>query len=81
MPHLNCQEGDIVFIRATVLRACSDAFQVRIEDFPTLTITTWAPSSEIAKAEDIPLLKQIRQPDLKYLDPAYNGVSAKKLPK
>ena len=81
MPYRGYQKGDQVFIRATVLEACSDCFQVRIEDFPTVTITTWAPVSEIAKAEHIILLKPMRRGDLKYLDPAYNGVSAQKLPK
>ena len=60
MSHLNCQQGEVVFIRATVLQACSDAFQVRIEGYPGLAITTWAPVSEIAKAEDIALLKPKR---------------------
>jgi hypothetical protein len=81
MPYRDCQKGDEVFIRATVLEACSDAFQVRIEDFTSLTITTWAPVSEIAKAEDIARLKPVRRPDLKHLDPAYGGVNAQKLPK
>jgi hypothetical protein len=74
MQRLSYLPGDTVFVRATVLQACSDAFQIRIEDFPTITITTWAPPSEIAKVEDIALLKPIRRGDLKYLDPAYNGV-------
>lgn len=81
MPHLNCREGDIVYIRATVLSACSDAFQVRIEDYPNLVITTWAPAREIAKAEDIHLLKAMHRWDLSHQDPHYNGVNAQKLPK
>jgi hypothetical protein len=72
------QAGDEVFVRATVLEACSDAFQIRIQDFPTMTITAWAPRSEVAKAEDIVLLKPMRRRDLKYLDPAYEGVKAQK---
>jgi hypothetical protein len=72
MPYRTYQAGDEIFIRATVLQACSDAFQVRIEDFPNLTITTWAPVSEIAKMEDIERLKPRRRRDLKYLDAARN---------
>jgi hypothetical protein len=68
MPHRNYQSGETVYIRATVLQACSDAFQVRIEDYPNLTITTWAPVSEIAKPEDIARLRPVRRSDLNYLD-------------
>lgn len=53
MPSRKCLPGDEVYIRAVVLQACSDMFQVRIEDFPSVVITTWAPASEIARAEDI----------------------------
>ncbi|MDB5608132.1 MAG: hypothetical protein JWP25_5032, partial [Bradyrhizobium sp.] len=34
IPHLNCTEGDVVFVRATVVEAASDFFTVRIENFP-----------------------------------------------
>jgi hypothetical protein len=78
LPHVNCKEGDEVYIRAVVLRACSDAFQVRIEDHPTLTVTQWVPACEVSKKEDIGDLHPVRQPDLKYLDPAYNGVKCEK---
>jgi hypothetical protein len=81
MPYRTYQSGETVYIRATVLQACSDAFQVRIEDYPNLTITTWAPVSEIAKPEDIARLRPVRRPDLKYLDPAFTRVEAQKLPK
>jgi hypothetical protein len=53
MPHLNCTEGDVVFVRATVLEAAADCFKLRVEDFPTYAITFYAPSREIAKQEDI----------------------------
>lgn len=49
--------GDIVFIRAVVIEAMPDLFQVRIEDFPNLSITTYVPASEIAKLDDIDGLK------------------------
>lgn len=66
--------GDEVFVRATVILACSDAFQVRIEDYPSgMAMTTWVPRSEVADQEDIAFLKPPRRRDLKYLDPAYGG--------
>jgi hypothetical protein len=68
-PHLNCREGDVVFIRATVLEACSDQFQVVIDDRLGLSVTAWLPAAEIAKAEDMGHLKPMRRRvDLKYLE-------------
>lgn len=60
MPYLLCQAGDIVFVRARVLVAAADAFQIRIEHFPEYAFTTWAPPSEIARFEDIPRLRPLR---------------------
>lgn len=60
MPYRMYQAGDVVFVRAVVLEACSDFFQIRIEDFPRYAITTWAPVSEIAKAGDIARLRALR---------------------
>lgn len=62
MPSRLYQAGDIVFVRAVVLDPCSDVFQVRIEDYPKIAITTWVPASEIAKAEDIDRLRPLRFP-------------------
>ncbi len=59
MPSRSCQEGDTVFVRATVLSAGSTYFQIRIDDDTTMSITTWAPASEIAKAEDIGKLRPV----------------------
>jgi len=53
LPHSVCAKGDTVFIRATVIEACSDAFKVRIEDYPNLIITTWVPAGEVSRAVDI----------------------------
>jgi hypothetical protein len=61
MSYRNCREGDVVFVRATVVHACPELFQVRIEDHPSLTVTTWLPASEIAKAEDIAALRPMRR--------------------
>lgn len=67
MPYRNYQVGDQVFVRATVLEACSDLFQIRIEDVGSVAMTTWAPASEIAKVEDIGQLKPIRRSE-RFLD-------------
>jgi len=82
IPHLHLREGDKAYVRVTVLKTCSDAFQVRIEDFPKFIITTWVPASEVAKAEDIARLNIPRRRDLKYLDPHYlSEWERQKLPK
>lgn len=62
IPHLNCTEGDVVFVRATVIEAASDFFTIRIENFPRYVFTTFAPPSEIAKREDIDAMPPIRLP-------------------
>jgi hypothetical protein len=72
-PHLNCTEGDIVFIRATVIEAASDFFKIRVEDYPNWVVTAYVPVSEIAKAGDILDLRAPRRED--------NGVKSQKLPK
>ena len=60
MPSRLYQAGETVYVRATILVAQSDAFQIRIEDFPRVSITAWAPPSEVARFEDIGLLKPRR---------------------
>ena len=60
MPYLKCLPGDIVYVRARVLVAASDAFQIRIEHFPEYAFTTWAPPSEIARLEDIARMRPLR---------------------
>jgi hypothetical protein len=67
MPSRSCQAGDTIFIRATVLEAGSNYFQVVIEDNHTLSITAYVPASECAKHEDIGQLKPIRLTG-RYLD-------------
>lgn len=65
MPHREVNDGDEVFIRAQVLQACSDAFQVRVLDYPNMAVTVWVPARECAKAEDIGrLLPQRRDPEI-----------------
>ncbi len=61
MLYRDLKVGDEVFIRARLLSACSDAFQVRIEDFPSISITAWAPISEVAVFQDIPFLRRPRR--------------------
>lgn len=57
MPSRKCREGDLVFVRATVLEACSDGFKVLIHD--GIAINIWLPVSEIARQEDIHLLRPL----------------------
>lgn len=59
MPSRNCQAGDTILIRGTVIEAGSDYFQVLIDDGKYLSITTWVPARECAKPEDVKLLKPI----------------------
>jgi hypothetical protein len=73
IPHLNCQEGDIVFVRATVIQAASDFFEIRIEDYPNWVVKAHVPVSEVAKAEDIAGLRMPRRQE--------NGVNAQKFGK
>lgn len=54
-------EGDEVFVRATVLSAEADCYQLRVERFPDRIFTFWAPVSEIAKPRDIPRLSPMRR--------------------
>ena len=61
MPSRSCQEGDTVYVRATVLMAASDFFQVLIDDGSSIAITTLVPARECAKHEDIGSLRPIRR--------------------
>lgn len=61
MPSRSCQAGDTVFIRATVIEAGSDYFQVLVDDGKYLSITSWVPAGECSKHEDIGQLKPIRR--------------------
>lgn len=61
MPSRSCQEGDTVFIRATVLLAGEGFFQVLIDDGQAMSVTTWVPSRECAKHADIVELRPIRR--------------------
>lgn len=60
MAHLKCRAGDVIFVRAVVLEAASDCFQVRFDDGGYYVLTTWVPAGECAKAEDIGELRPIR---------------------
>lgn len=51
MPSRNCQVGDTVVVRATVIEHWGDVLQVRVED-RKMAITFWTPASEVARAED-----------------------------
>lgn len=59
MPSRSCREGDTIYIRATVVSAGVGFFQVLIDDGVALAITTWVPSRECARHEDIAELKPI----------------------
>ncbi len=61
MPSRNCKAGDIVFVRATVIEAASDAFQVLFDDGGQFSETRWVPARECAKLEDLGLMKPIRR--------------------
>jgi hypothetical protein len=63
----NWARGDELFVRASLEQACSDAFQVRIEDFPKFGVTIWVPVREIARLDDISQMAPMRRYDLKYL--------------
>jgi hypothetical protein len=67
MPYRNYSKGDDVFVRAAVEQACSDAFQVRIEDYPHFGVTIWVPVREVARLEDIGRMAPMRRWNLKYL--------------
>ena len=61
MPSLKCLPGDTICVRATVIEACSDAFQVVVDDGTSMAITCWVPVSECARHEDVHLLKPPRR--------------------
>lgn len=61
MPSRNCLPGDTIYIRATVLEAGSDYFQVLVDDGKYLAITSWVPAGECARHQDIGRLKPIRR--------------------
>lgn len=61
MPYRKVQAGDTVFVRAIALAVCSDAVQVRIEDFPSMAITAWAPATEVALQPDLAELRPHRR--------------------
>lgn len=65
IPHLHCTEGDVVFVRAVVVSAASDFFTLRIESFPKYAFTAFAPTSEVAKREDIDAMPAIRLPKVR----------------
>ena len=65
-PYRSYRPGETVLVRATVVEPCNSSFrgmlaQLRIEDGSSITITTFAPLSEIARCEDIERLKPIVQ--------------------
>jgi hypothetical protein len=68
----NWKRGDELFVRAQLIEACSDAFQISIEDYPRFAATVWVPVREVARREDIDLLLYPRRGDLKFRDRAVN---------
>jgi len=57
-PYQSYRAGEEVLIRAVVVEPVSSALHgsvavVRIEDFPSLSITTFAPLSEIARPAEV----------------------------
>jgi hypothetical protein len=59
LPSIGYREGDTVYVRARVVSAGSDFFQVVVDDGELLSITQWVPARECAKPEDIGRLKPI----------------------
>jgi hypothetical protein len=68
MPSWKCRAGDTVFVRATVLEACSDTFNVAIDDFVGFALRVWVPASECARHEDIGELKPIRHNNPRHIE-------------
>jgi hypothetical protein len=67
MPSRRIQEGDTVVVRGQALVVADDYLQVVFDDGGALTVTTWVPSRECARIEDIAELKPIRRRG-RYLD-------------
>jgi hypothetical protein len=57
----NYKRGDEMFIRASFEEGCSDAFQMRVEDFPKFGVTLWVPVREVARLEDIGNMPPLRR--------------------
>jgi hypothetical protein len=74
--HRSYEAGDTVFVRARVIEPVHNVFsrdtlaKLKIEDYPNavMVITTFAPMSEIAEADDLDRL--LKQPTI---DPARAG--------
>ena len=47
------QEGDVAFVRVTVLETWGDVLKVRVDDFPRYAVTFWAPASQLADPEQV----------------------------
>lgn len=57
-PYRSYRPGERVFVRAEVLEHCNSLLRssvavLRIADYPSLIVTTFAPLSEIARPEDV----------------------------
>jgi hypothetical protein len=68
LPSGKCLPGDTVYVRAQLLQAGSDGFQILIDDGVRLSITTWVPARECAKLEDIGELKPPRSANPRHVD-------------
>lgn len=68
MPCRKVVTGDTVFIRATVIEAGSDYFQVLVDDVLKFSITCWVPARECARHEDIGELKPPRRANPRHIE-------------
>jgi hypothetical protein len=67
MPYRKCKAGDTVFVRALVIEAASDYFQVQIEG-DAYGVTVWVPAGECALQPDVGELKPIRRANPRHID-------------
>ena len=67
MPYRKCKAGDTVFVRALVLEAASDYFQVQIET-DAFGLTAWVPAAECALAPDVGQMKPIRRANPRHIE-------------
>lgn len=69
MPSRNIRAGDTVYVRATALvDGGGDCLQVCFDDGVKLSITSWVPSGECARYEDIGELKPPRRANPRHIE-------------
>lgn len=67
MAYWKCRAGDTVFVRALVVEAASDYFQIQIEG-NSYGVTIWVPASECALQPDVGDLKPIRRANPRHIE-------------